>query len=990
MRSFIKSHRKSNSLESDSDIDFKQLKRKNASTSQLSPPRYNTDYYDPVTSSPKTPTHSHTTSDSLPQKHSPGFESLHRLFNNKLFKKASNSSLNSYLANTDSQSRRSSKDQDPLAPSFHVLKTSSNPASQDSELPVIKGVITHTWGNHSKHNDPHVIVLNDPKTSFETLRSSDLEPPPRLTSKTTRSSVSSERSWSTRDHSMSPPLTSINQDIDIPEDMATRSKNTLINKKKMENRQARIHSNDDLIAMRKNSSDTLPQTAEFFASDKLPGDSTPILEIPESPPPVITLEKYNSSLSDAKELSRSKNVRSNRTSVVSMTQSEESRWSNHLMVNSNHNQNKLRDSDDSDYSNAIDEEDDDDADDDDEASQFSFEYSNLSGRTPSVKYYSKPEPKQMVYIDDLYDDEDFDEDMNYYDENEVSEFLQEEMASNKNNINTDTSVLKDLSVPSINDHSNEKPIYKPTIQMRVNKPKVHRYNDLFALSDEDDPSFNDDDEFDEDEEEGGDDNDEEDEIDEEYDQKVSDECGQSIELQSDDIHSDYGVEYYNDFGGDLNLQNDVQKHHINKEQQYISDEEFDDAITDFNMAKHIIEEEVVLDKAEALRYQKDAEPVQSKTSEDVVNYVDEDSNLRINEKLEKGDVTYQKPTLLTEVKNKQFQKKPVASFADIFNLESDSEEDINNEDGLTGLSDVGLDEDDAVSSPILQSPFESQSLAEGLVSPVICTPGKPNIINKQIIPTIKCEPSSPQEKTIENNKSHTASNFKEYGLNHPLPPPARSQALKFHDLNSELDSELPALMSNLYFIDETEEDAYNELNDVTRDEDEYLDEINTVPEDFNFSDTENDNNAAKRMLRRSNKGSFRSTYSFTDKPQGVTTESSPIKNKLEVNNKTVTFFSSPGWSKSPGSEIGMQRSKSPVKPSSGYRPFGQGSKQFPITPSHEPNYSIEEDRIASTDEILESRTPPTTYMAPSPAFIPNYSLSPIQEASSSVTNSPKR
>lgn len=345
---------------------------------------------------------------------------------------------------------------------------------------------------------------------------------------------------------------------------------------------------------------------------------------------------------------------------------------------------------------------------------------------------------------------------------------------------------------------------------------------------------------------------------------------------------------------------------------------------------------------------------------------------------------------MTEVKNKQYQKKPVASFADIFNLESDSEEDINYEDGLTGLSDVGLDEDDAVSSPILQSPFESQSLAEGLVSPVICTPGKPNMINKQIIPTIKCEPSSPQEKTIENNKSHTASNFKEYGLNHPLPPPARSQALKFHDLNSELDSELPALMSNLYFIDETEEDAYNELNDVTRDEDEYLDEINTVPEDFNFSDTENDNNAAKRMLRRSNKGSFRSTYSFTDKPQGVTTESSPIKNKLEVNNKTVTFFSSPGWSKSPGSEIGMQRSKSPVKPSSGYRPFGQGSKQFPITPSHEPNYSIEEDRIASTDEILESRTPPTTYMAPSPAFVPNYSLSPIQEASSSVTNSPKR
>ena len=212
----------------------------------------------------------------------------------------------------------------------------------------------------------------------------------------------------------------------------------------------------------------------------------------------------------------------------------------------------------------------------------------------------------------------------------------------------------------------------------------------------------------------------------------------------------------------------------------------------------------------------------------------------------------------------------------------------------------------------------------------------------------------------------------------PLPPPARSQALKYHELNSELDAEIPKLTSNLYFIDEAEEEEYNEQANETTEKNEslltgnseskkiedYLDEINEVPEDFVFSD--GDDYRSEDRVRRKNsydkyvskwrnspkyRSSYRMTHSYSSKPLGVTKENKPMNNKLELENKTVTFFSH-DWVE-PSPSRGGSRSGTPVSDSD-------------LTRESSPHVSYTGN--TGSDE--------------------NLSLSPIQESTSSLSGSP--
>lgn len=135
-------------------------------------------------------------------------------------------------------------------------------------------------------------------------------------------------------------------------------------------------------------------------------------------------------------------------------------------------------------------------------------------------------------------------------------------------------------------------------------------------------------------------------------------------------------------------------------------------------------------------------------------------------------------------------------------------------------------------------------------------------------------------------------------MSHPLPPSTRSNILKFHDINCRFDSEVPDLTSTLYFIDEAEEDAYNNQNGNMNLEDQYhydLDEINTVPEDFEFPENENMKGAKLKLdkFKSSNilsSYNYRRTHSYHSKPLGITKEDTPVNNRLELNDKTVTFF----------------------------------------------------------------------------------------------------
>lgn len=137
-------------------------------------------------------------------------------------------------------------------------------------------------------------------------------------------------------------------------------------------------------------------------------------------------------------------------------------------------------------------EDDDEDSNSDTASEFSFELGGINGRASSVKYYSKPgdecedDDEPQVYIDDLYDDENFDDDMNYYEDSS-------NMDDNENEKQADSKLqnYNDLFELSDNDVSNDRPTYdtddddKNTSQLKENGKPISKYEDLFALSDED-------------------------------------------------------------------------------------------------------------------------------------------------------------------------------------------------------------------------------------------------------------------------------------------------------------------------------------------------------------------------------------------------------------------------------------------------------------------------------------------------------------------------
>lgn len=117
----------------------------------------------------------------------------------------------------------------------------------------------------------------------------------------------------------------------------------------------------------------------------------------------------------------------------------------------------------------------------------------------------------------------------------------------------------------------------------------------------------------------------------------------------------------------------------------------------------------------------------------------------------------------------------------------------------------------------------------------------------------------------------------------------KGKIVKYHDLNSNLDNETRITMGNLYFIDETEEDLYNKEHAIDLD-DECLDEINKIPEDFSFSDNDSGVNITKSPITKPYIYSFKKTHSYAERPLGMIKESSPIKSQLKIKNKTVTFF----------------------------------------------------------------------------------------------------
>lgn len=172
-----------------------------------------------------------------------------------------------------------------------------------------------------------------------------------------------------------------------------------------------------------------------------------------------------------------------------------------------------------------------------------------------------------------------------------------------------------------------------------------------------------------------------------------------------------------------------------------------------------------------------------------------------------------------------------------------------------------------------------------------------------------------------------------------LPP---RNILKYHDLNTDLDSSIPRRMGDLFFIEEEDEDAMNDetlnsravnmeetINDDSALEDDLvLAEINEIPEDYDEEDYVENTRYHKNSYSLKNKKSNLSLGSFTisegedakfddkneshekpvpkrlfgnkqkmkyhkffHKPVGLVARSDkPMSNKVSIKNKTITFF----------------------------------------------------------------------------------------------------
>ncbi|SCU88304.1 LANO_0D01706g1_1 [Lachancea nothofagi CBS 11611] len=839
MRSFIKSHRKSSSLDSSPSrhCDKDSTRSSDEYTDNI-----------PQIAPAQLPVLDKQPSQSM------SFDSIHKLtnknkiFSSRIFKKPGNNTFrmgDSTTAPTSpfmSSFRNLSSPETPQSSQFTRQTITVSQSQSDYEMtPTIKGTRLHDWGANSKERSQSVIVLNRNSTSSEA--SSDVIDSGfggQVKRKTgsfssATSSIVEENGGGSFDIQME-KLDELNECEEKHPYFSLRAGNG----NKAKNRQARIHSHEDFLSMGKHSNlDLSSFTNTFELTSQGDEHATPTkhsLFNSESEPEDVEISQRflglginRSQASNDDILSINSEMREQ--SIVTYDRSFEEGDE----VSAIHEKPETKDfasekespeSEKRDFSASSNELSDDES--SDASSKFSFEAAGVNGRTASVKYYSKPIPQANVYVDDLYGEEDFDEDMNFFDDdNEDDTEFNHENPKIKQSKN-DMSINGFNSIANISDSEDE------ITAGRV----VNGYNDLFDISDD----IND-----------------------------IDEKTQSSDHNEDDEGYDYQEDEEN-YTDDPDDSQSMKKTNLNSYGDIFDLGESDEEQPDINKVGYAYVREKPGESVTRSSYEKDDPSVQSKT--------ENEHQLR---ELEQSVIHRTKPF------GNSLLKSPASNSSTNSHVSS------------------------------LRSPFSCET--------------------KVALPD---------------------------NLNLSLPPPARSQVLKFHDLSSNLDYEVPGATSNLYFIDESEEDQYNKKN---QSDDHYLDEINYLPEDYNFSDDEDYFlNGMESPNSNKKTNSFKKTHSFSRKPNGAVRENAPLNLKLEIKDKVVTFFHSPV----------NELDANPLIYSTAYE-SSESNANSPVEDWQKSNPS---------DPGATPVTPSNSLSRPSPHFSQGNSLSPIQETNLSVDSSP--
>lgn len=308
----------------------------------------------------------------------------------------------------------------------------------------------------------------------------------------------------------------------------------------------------------------------------------------------------------------------------------------------------------------------------------------------------------------------------------------------------------------------------------------------------------------------------------------------------------------------------------------------------------------------------------------------------------------------------------LSSFADIYSISSESDGERTE---VTELDDerTGI----AKTSHLLNS-----SNAFDIASPSCAGSRKTSDSPSSAFPdTYDYQEGFSFERSPEQNFSTPKSKLDAYGrlpmsfssngkINTSIVGSPRKNSLKFYSLNSNWDNEFNASMNSLFYIDDKDEAINRKSADLGLD-DSCLDEINGIPEDFEFYDYNGELLYAKSPTNHalSSKSScFRRTHSYSEKPTGLLRENSPIKYQLEIKNRKVTFFD----------HVSVNRSFS-----------------APQTFKYITNPSSDDEIILENAELYSPVTPNNSFSQPSPNFNQTSSLSPIQESSTSSDASPR-
>ncbi|KAL6950195.1 hypothetical protein ACO0QE_000871 [Hanseniaspora vineae] len=498
-----------------------------------------------------------------------------------------------------------------------------------------------------------------------------------------------------------------------------------------------------------------------------------------------------------------------------------------------------------------------------DGSKFSFEFNSSNGRKASVKYYSKDGNEESgVYFDDMFEDEDLDEDMNVDEYDDLEDF--EDF-----NEHNQYSMFYD-------DESQED---KDTTDFNKNV-STFKFNDITALTDDEIDSLHEtsnNNSFQETYENNADDNDEFDDMDS---VKIDSSFSQEPQIPVK-TKKEKAITGFNDL-------------------YQLSDDEGEDEDEDENdiLMKNLNDYD--------------------EESYDANTFDDDKQMSTINAKILSEDETNSKENenFIKHPQNKVLQPQKVKKYNDLFALSDDEEEEENDL--------YGLDEDENDDDYASLYDHETESL-KSYSNTSDFTPRKPltsktneSELQNFSTPVLVSTPASPLGKNLTFSPLLGKSNLGK-SSNDPLglvalalsPKTPRSPVnrlppnsiLKYHDLNSNLDSGVvPRTMGDLFFIDELEEEHHVSEDDL------YLDEINKVPEDFDFesnSETVSQNttglnsypmhfnsNHLKKPADFLRRKSYKGSHSFFEKPTSIIKSNKPISSKVELKkqNKTVTFF----------------------------------------------------------------------------------------------------